>query len=35
MEVEHGLPGPGPGVDHQPIASRHSFLFCHLTSYDE
>jgi hypothetical protein len=35
MEVEHGLPGLGPGVDHQPIAPRDSFLFCHLTSDDE
>jgi hypothetical protein len=35
MEVKHGLPGLRSGVDHQPIASRHTFLLCHLTSHDE
>lgn len=35
VKVEHRLPGPGPRVDHQPIAFCDIFLLCHPTSYNE
>jgi hypothetical protein len=35
VEMKHGLSGLGASIDHQPIASRDTFLLRHLTGYDE